>query len=46
MYVFLSILVILLACITVIIIFMNDKKHDLEICIGIFKLSIKKHRKE
>lgn len=46
MYVFLLILLISIFCTIIIKMFMKDNKHDLEIQIGKFKFSMKKHDKE
>lgn len=45
MYLFLSIIIISMFCTIIIKMFMKDNKHDLEIQIGIFKFSMKKHEK-
>lgn len=45
MYIFLSIIIISIFCTITIKIFMKDSKHDLEIQIGKFKFSMKKHEK-
>lgn len=46
MYLILSIIIISMFCTIIIKIFMKDNKHDLEIQIGKFKFSMKKHDKE
>lgn len=46
MYLFLSIIIIFMFCTIITKMFMKDNKHDLEIQIGKFKFSMKKHDKE
>ena len=46
MYIFLTVLIVSVCCVISIKIFMKDSKHDMEIQVGKFRFSIKKHDKE
>ena len=46
MYVLMTVLVVSVCCVVSIKIFMKDTKHDMEIQMGKFRFSIKKHDKE
>lgn len=45
MYTLIAITILVICCVVIIKLFINDDKHDLEIYIGKFKFSIKKHDK-
>ena len=46
MYFCMTVLIVSICCVIAIKIFMKDNKHDMEIQVGKFRFSIKKHDKE